>query len=101
MSKFLLTEKFQPLVELTPTEKCEALFKFDEVSKRKEKKKKKNTAEPVAIVPLPQVDEAGTVGEVVPAQPNQKKVLLDEIKLGVKSSWNSVHYQMQFKFCVL
>ena len=71
-------------VELTPTETCEALFKFDEVSKRKEKKKKKN-AEPVSVVPLPQIED-GNIGEVVPEQPNQKKVKLDEIKLGVKSS---------------
>ena len=68
------------LVELTETEKSEALFKFDEVSKRHEKKKKKKEAPvPVVAVPMPEVTS-------VIEQPNQSKVTLGEIKVSLKSS---------------
>ena len=56
------------------------MFKFDEISKRHEKKKKKKEAPaPVVAVPVPEVAP-------VIEQPNQPKVTLGEIKVGLKSS---------------
>ena len=69
-------------VELTPTEKCEALFKFDEISKRHEKKKKK-AQKPVEVIAAPVTEEQPPT---VVEQPNQKKVILEDIKVGVKSN---------------
>ncbi len=61
---------------MTETEKTEALFKFDEVSKKHEKKKKKTADVPVPVVV---VEQPHVEMEII--QVNQPKISLNDINL--------------------
>ena len=63
-------------MSLTDTEKTEGLFKFDEVSKKYEKKKKKVVDTPVPVVVVNQEHV-----EMPIVQVNQAAISLNDIKL--------------------